>query len=260
VPDPVRVTDVGVPESRVARLRGLAIVPAYNEQTAIGSVLAEIKQADPELQVVVVDDGSFDRTAMIAEREGALVLRLPFNLGIGGAVQTGYRYALENGFDVAVQIDGDGQHVPEEVERLLEPIRAQQADIVIGSRFAARGSYRATRGRRLGQRVFAGIVSAIVGQSLTDTSSSFRAVNRNALRLFAADYPHGYLESVEATVLAAKHGLRIVEVPVHMREREAGSSSLTVPRSLFYSLKVLVALFVGLFRGTTVPRTEEMDR
>jgi glycosyltransferase involved in cell wall biosynthesis len=240
-----------------AAKRRIAIVPALNEAETIGRVIREVREADPEFEVLVVDDGSEDGTGAIAEAAGARLLRLPFNLGIGGAVQTGYRYALANGFDVAVQIDGDAQHDPGQLRLILEPVLAGEADIVIGSRFAGAGSYRATRVRRLGQRIFASIVSLLVRQSLTDTSSSFRALNRRSLSLFAADYPHGFLETVEATVLAGKYRLRIKEVPVTMRERETGSSSLTVPLSLFYSAKVLLAVFVSIFRRPALRLEEE---
>ena len=244
-------------QDRIASKRRIAIVPALNEAATIGRVIQEIREVDPGFEILVVDDGSDDGTGEIAEAAGALLVRLPFNLGIGGAVQTGYRYALANGFDIAVQIDGDGQHDPSQLRLILEPLVAGDADIVIGSRFAGAGNYRAARGRRLGMRVFAAIVSAIVRQSLTDTSSSFRALNRRSLSLFAVDYPHGFLETVEATVLAGKYRLRMKEVPVTMRERELGRSSLTIPLSLFYTAKVLLAVFVSLFRKPAVRLEEE---
>jgi glycosyltransferase involved in cell wall biosynthesis len=242
---------------RLAAKRRIAIVPALNEAATIARVIQEIREVDAGFDIVVVDDGSDDGTGAIAEAAGARVLRLPFNLGIGGAVQTGYRYALANGFEVAVQIDGDGQHDPSQLSLILEPLVAGEADIVIGSRFAGVGSYRAARVRRVGMRLFAAIVSMIVRQPLTDTSSSFRALNRRSLSLFAADYPHGFLETVEATVLAGKYHLRLKEVPVTMRERELGRSSLTIPLSLFYSAKVLVAVFVSLFRRPAIRLEEE---
>jgi glycosyltransferase involved in cell wall biosynthesis len=244
-------------QDRIASRRRIAIVPALNEAATIGRVIQEIREVDPGFEILVVDDGSDDGTGEIAEAAGALLVRLPFNLGIGGAVQTGYRYALANGFDIAVQIDGDGQHDPSQLRLILEPLVAGDADIVIGSRFAGAGNYRAARGRRLGMRVFAAIVSVIVRQSLTDTSSSFRALNRRSLSLFAVDYPHGFLETVEATVLAGKYRLRMKEVPVTMRERELGRSSLTIPLSLFYTAKVLLAVFVSLFRKPAVRLEEE---
>jgi glycosyltransferase involved in cell wall biosynthesis len=235
----------------------IAIVPALNEAASISRVIEEIRSAEPDFEILVVDDGSDDGTGGLAEAAGARVCRLSFNLGIGGAVQTGYRYALANGFDIAVQIDGDGQHDPRELGAILGPLLAGEADLVIGSRFAGVGSYRAARVRRLGMHVFAAVVSLIVRQPLTDTSSSFRALNRRSLSLFAVDYPHGFLETVEATVLAGKYRLRLKEVPVTMRERELGRSSLTVPLSLFYTAKVLLAVFVSLFRRPALRLEEE---
>jgi glycosyltransferase involved in cell wall biosynthesis len=256
VPEPLLNATRPRPVTRRAGATCVAIVPAYNEAACLARVIQEIRAADRELAIVVVDDGSIDDTAAIAVRAGAELIRLPHNLGIGGAVQTGYLYARERGFDLAVQIDGDGQHDPTQVAKLLEPILDGRADIVIGSRFAGLGAYRAELSRRLGIRMFARVVSLLVGQRLTDTSSSFRAVNRRAIRVFAADYPHGYLETVEATVLARKYGLTLTEVPVTMRRRTAGRSSLTTSLSSFYGFKVLVALFVGLFRKTS-PHVEE---
>ncbi len=234
-------------ESQLALRRRIAIVPALNEQETIGRVIDEIRAFDPGFEIVVVDDGSTDRTAAVAEARGAHVLALPFNLGIGGAVQTGYQYARDNGFELAVQIDGDGQHNPPEVARLVGPILDGRADMVVGTRFVEGGGYRGTRVRRVGIHLFAALVSLMVRQRVTDTTSGFRAVNRLGIRLFAADYPHDYPE-VEATVLLSRHGLKMVEVPVVMRIREEGSSSITTLRSVYYMVKVLLALFVGLFR------------
>jgi glycosyltransferase involved in cell wall biosynthesis len=249
-------SSVGV-EERPAGRRRLAIVPALNEEQSVARVVAEIRSVDPEFVVLVIDDCSSDRTCLVAEEAGALVLRLPFTLGIGGAVQTGYRYAYENGFDIAVQVDGDGQHDARELPRLLEPLLAGEADVVIGSRFAGAGSYRAPVSRRFGIRLFAWLVSLVVRKRITDSSSSFRALNRRALGVFSIDYPHGFLETVEATVLASKQGLRLQEVPVVMRQREEGSSALTIPLSLWYAAKVLVAVFVSLFRRPVVTLEEE---
>jgi glycosyltransferase involved in cell wall biosynthesis len=226
--------------------RCLAIVPAYNEAATIAEVVSEIRDFGPELEVLVVDDGSKDATSAIAEAAGASVLRLPINLGIGGAVQAGYLYAFEQGFDLAVQVDGDGQHDASELGRLLEPIRTQRADLAIGTRFAGEHSYRAPLARRLGIGLFAALVSLRVRQRMTDTTSGFRAVNRRGIRLFAADYPHDYPE-VESVVTAARGDLRVCEVPVSMRQRVAGRSSITTFRSFYYVVKVLLALFVGLF-------------
>jgi glycosyltransferase involved in cell wall biosynthesis len=243
---------------RLQRLRRLAIVPALNEEANVGAVIDELRAFDPGLEIVVVDDASIDATAAVAAARGAHVVRLPFNLGIGGAVQTGYRYAFEHGFDVAVQVDGDGQHDPSQLPLILGPLLDGEADMVVGSRFAGDGEYRSTATRRIGIRIFARVVSAVVRQRLTDTTSGFRAVNRRGIALFAADYPHDYPE-VEATVMLVKHQLRLKEVPVTMRARGGGRSSITAPRSIYYMAKVLLAIFVGLFRRSAVP-TEEVRR
>jgi glycosyltransferase involved in cell wall biosynthesis len=237
------------------RRRGVAIVPAFREERAIGGVVAEILDAGLDLDVVVVDDGSSDGTAAAAHAAGAAVVRLPFNLGIGGAVQTGFKYALAHGYELAVRLDGDGQHLPGELPKLIEPVLAGDADIVVGSRFAAAGDYRPPLARRLGIGLFARIVSVLVRQRVTDTTSGFQALNRRGIRLFAADYPHDYPE-VEATVMVVKHRLRLLEVPAEMREREHGRSSITALRSFYYVVKVLLALFVGLFRRYAVPLEE----
>jgi glycosyltransferase involved in cell wall biosynthesis len=235
------------PPRSLRRLRSIAIVPAYNEEGSLGQVLEEIRATDPALEVVVIDDASTDGTARVAEAAGVPVVHLPFNIGIGGAVQTGYQYALEHGFELAVQVDGDGQHDPSEIGQVLEPILDGRAALVVGTRFVKGGGYRGTRLRRVGIRVFAAIVSLLVRQRVSDTTSGFRAVNRKALRLFAADYPHDYPE-VESIVLLSRHRLRMLEVPVQMRVRETGNSSITAMRSAYYMIKVLLALFIGLFR------------
>jgi hypothetical protein len=239
---PEQATSSATPRGaqRRARLRELAIVPAHNEEGSVGSVVRELRAVEPDFEI---------------ESEGVDVIRLPFNLGIGGAVQTGYQYARDNGFDVAVQVDGDGQHDPREIARLLEPLLEGRADMVVGTRFAAGGGYRGTRLRRVGIHIFAAIVSLLVRARVTDTTSGFRAVNRKTISLFAIDYPHDYPE-VEATVLAVRHGLRMVEVPVQMRVRETGSSSITALRSVYYMIKVLLALFIGLFRRYPTPLEE----
>lgn len=235
--------------------RRLVIVPAFNEQDSVGGVIEEIRRFDTKLEIIVVDDGSDDRTAEVARAHGVHVVSLPFNLGIGAAVQTGFRYALANGFDLAVQIDADGQHVPSELPKLFAPLEAGEADLVIGSRFAGERAFRSSFTRRIGIRLFALTVSAIARRRLTDTTSGFRAVSRRGIVLFAADYPHDYPE-VEATVMIVKHRLRLKEVPVRMRERTSGRSSITALRSFYYITKVLLALFVELFRSRKAPQED----
>jgi glycosyltransferase involved in cell wall biosynthesis len=244
--------------ARLGELKRLAIVPSFNEEASVGRVIDELRAFDPGFDIVVVDDGSTDRTSGVAADRGTHVIRLPFNLGIGGAVQTGYRFAFEQGFDIAVQVDGDGQHDPTQLPKILDPVLNGEADMVVGSRFAGGGVYRSTAVRRVGIRIFASVVSAVVRQRVTDTTSGFRAVNRKGIALFAADYPHDYPE-VEATVMCVKHKLRLTEVPVEMRERSGGQSSITALRSIYYMTKVLLAIFVGLFRRYAVPLEEEHE-
>ena len=233
--------------------RIVAVVPAFDEEAAIGAVVAEIHAFDPAIDVVVVDDGSTDATAAAAAAAGAAVVRLPFNLGIGAAVQTGFRYALEGDYDVAVRLDGDGQHDAGELGKLLEPLERGDADVVTGSRFReSDDAYRPPLARRLGITWFARLVSLLSGQRVTDTTSGFQALNRRGIALFARDYPSDYPE-VEATVLLLKHKLRLVEVPVQMREREHGSSSITFLRSVYYAIKVTLALFVAMARRYAIP-------
>ncbi|HEY5659823.1 MAG TPA: glycosyltransferase family 2 protein [Gaiellaceae bacterium] len=241
---------------QLAELKRIAIVPALNEEQTVGRVIDEIWAFDAGFDIVVVDDGSVDRTAGVAADRGAHVLRLPFNLGIGGAMQTGFRFAFEQGYDIAVQIDGDGQHDASQLPKILGPVLAGKADLCVGSRFTGDGAYRSSFARRVGIKIFASVVSAVVRQKVTDTTSGFRAVNRRGIALFAADYPHDYPE-VESTVMLVKHKLTLEEVPVAMRERGSGASSITALRSVYYMTKVLLAIFVGLFRRSAVPLEEE---
>jgi glycosyltransferase involved in cell wall biosynthesis len=228
----------------------LAIVPAFNEVEAIASTIASIHAAASDFDVLVVDDGSTDETAARAAAAGAAVLRMPFNLGIGGAMQGGYLYALERGYEVAVQVDGDGQHDPRHIHDLLTRLRSDpQLNMVTGSRFldpAGKG-YRSSATRRVGIRIFAGVVSLITGQRVTDPTSGFRMTNRRGIELFAHDYPHDYPE-VEAILLMHAHRLRSCEMPVQMRPRLTGESVISSTQSVYYMVKVLLAVFVGLFR------------
>jgi hypothetical protein len=229
-------------------VRIAAIVPGWNEAGAIGVVVDEIRAFDPTISVVVVDDASGDETAAVATAHGATVLRLPFNVGIGGAVQTGFRYARDEGYEIAVRLDGDGQHDASELGKLIAPVRAGTADLVIGSRFVdPGGSYRPPFARRMGISVFARLVSLLGGQRVTDTTSGFAAMNRAGIELFAVEYPHDYPE-VEATLVALRSGLRLTQVQVEMRERQAGTSSITFVRSLYYIVKVMLALLVASLR------------
>jgi glycosyltransferase involved in cell wall biosynthesis len=234
--------------------RYLAVVPAYNEAATVGRVVRSIREALPFFDVLVVDDGSTDTTAAEAKQAGAVVVSHPYNLGIGGAVQSGFIYALENDYDYLVQVDGDGQHEPREVPRLMATMEENpELDMVSGSRFLSEDSdYPAPISRRTGIHIFAFVVSRIVRQRISDPTSGFRLYNRRAIAVFARDYPHDYPE-VEAILVLHFHRLNMREIPVRMYLREGGLSSITSGKSAYYMLKVLLAIFVGLFRARPVP-------
>jgi glycosyltransferase involved in cell wall biosynthesis len=229
----------------------LAIVPAYNEASCVGGVVADINRECPDFDVVVIDDGSTDRTADEARAAGADVIRAPFNLGIGGAMQCGYVYAHENGYDLAIQVDGDGQHDAGQIGILRAYLdRHPELQMVTGSRFLERtvDGYRSSPARRAGIRIFSALLSAITRQRITDPTSGFRMTTRRGIELFARDYPHDYPE-VEAVVMLHHHRLRSAEVPVQMRARLNGRSSIAGHWSVFYMVKVLLAVMVGVFRA-----------
>ena len=226
-------------------MRTLLIIPAFNEGGAIQGVIAA-SRSHVDGDIVVIDDGSEDDTAALARAAGAAVLRHPCNLGIGAAVQTGFIYGLTRGYDFVVRQDGDGQHDPAQIPRLLEVLRGGDADIVVGSRFLAREGYQSTLVRRIGIFVL-GIVSSLVGTRVTDPTSGYWAVNRRALQVLAHQHPDDYPET-EALVMASRAGCRVREVPVVMYARIAGQSSISAIYSGFYMLKVVLALLVGRLR------------
>ena len=230
-----------------ASLRVLVVVPAWNEQDSVGGVVTELRRLDPSLDVLVVDDGSGDETAAVAARAGATVCRLPFNLGVGGAMRAGYRYALRAGYDVVVQVDADGQHDASYVPQLVAALG--EADVVIGARFAGEGAYAASGPRRWAMRLLARVLSGLARQPLCDVTSGFRAVNRRGIRLFATHYPSEYLgDTVESLVIALRTGCRVVQVPVAMRVRSTGQASQSTPRAVLYLARALVALGLALVR------------
>ena len=241
--------------------RNLAIVPAYNEADAIAATVTAIARCAPNFDVLVIDDGSTDATAERAREAGASVLRLPFNLGIGGAMQSGYIYAKEGDYDVAVQVDGDGQHDPRHIPELLLKLKSEPGlNMVTGSRFLERdgNGYRSSAARRIGIRVFARVLSLITGQRVTDPTSGFRMTDRRGTELFADDYPRDYPE-VEAIVLMHTHRLRSCELPVVMAPRLTGVSAISSTQSIYYMLKVLLAVFVALFRTRPVRESRELS-
>lgn len=230
-------------------LRLLAVVPAYNEAASVAGVIDALRRDAPDFDVLVVDDGSDDDTSALARSAGADVLRLPFNLGIGGAVQAGFIYARERGYSYMAQVDGDGQHNARELAVLEDVMRADASvDVVSGSRFLdPDGSFRSTRSRRVGIWLFARILSRLVGRPVTDPTSGFRLYNSRAISMFASHYPYDYPE-VEAVLLLHRSGLLMQEVPVAMQERAGGRSSINATRAIYYMLKVAFALLLGMVR------------
>jgi len=225
----------------------LVIIPAYNEEGSVEKVVEEIHTYIPQVEVLVVNDGSTDKTLERARTAGVNVLDLPFNLGIGGAMQAGYKFALEKKYDIAIQVDGDGQHDPKEIPKLLQALEEKEVDMVIGSRFIGDSEFKSSMMRRVGISIFSRVISLIVGQKITDPTSGFRAANRRAIQLFAFDYPQDYPEP-EVLVLLYKCGLKVAEVPIGMSKRYAGESSITKLRSIYYMVKVLLAIFVDCFK------------
>lgn len=221
----------------------LVIIPAYNEEDALPGVLADLRQRFPDFDVVVIDDGSADRTSEVARAGGAAVVTLPFNLGVGGALRTGFRYAVRHGYRRAVQLDADGQHDAAEVHRLLGALDGG-ADLVIGSRFAeGAGTYRVGRSRRSAMRVMQQAVKLLSGETFSDTSSGFRAFGPGALELFARQYPIDFLsDSIEALLSALAAGLTVVEVPVQMHERAGGVPSTRRLKLVYHYLRLLVVM------------------
>ena len=231
----------------------LIVVPAFNEETALGGLLAEIRAlpaTDAELATVVVDDGSGDRTTDVARANHVRVLELCGNLGIGGAVQSGLRLAAREGYDFAVQIDGDGQHPPGELARLLAAARVEPApDLVVGTRYRSTGdTFRSTPLRRLGSWWLKLVLRVVAGVRVSDPTSGFRLYGPRALQLFDDTYPYDFPEP-ESLAMARKHGLRIVETPVAMRERQGGNSSIAGFGTLYYMLKVTVAIVLTYARA-----------
>ncbi len=228
-------------------MKVLIIVPAYNEEKSLPGVIRDLRESIPSADILVVNDGSKDATLRIARESGVSVLDLPFNLGIGGAVQSGYLYALRNKYDVAVQFDGDGQHVGREIMKLLHPLETGAADMVIGSRFLVPSEYKVPVFRSIGIWIFSFVLSRIMGTAVTDSTSGFRAANRSVIEFFASHYPDDYPE-VESLVMLHKAKKRMTEVPVAMRERTGGKSSITPLRSAYYMTKVLIAVFIDLMK------------
>jgi glycosyltransferase involved in cell wall biosynthesis len=227
----------------VMQPRVLAIIPAYNEAASLPGVLQDLHEHLPCADVVVVNDGSTDATSTVAKAHGAWVIDLPINLGIGGAVQTGLIFAHRDGYDIAFQLDGDGQHLAAELHQIIDPVLEDHFDAVIGSRFLDVRSYRVPWNRRLGIHVLNLVCSLLSGTRVTDATSGFRAYNRTAIALLARMYPQDYPEP-EVIITLRKHRLRVGEAPVRMQPRLAGRSSITPIRSTYYMAKVTLALVI----------------
>ena len=237
-----------IPPDRDADPAILIVIPAFNEERSIGQVIDEVHRWVPQADVLVVDDGSSDRTAQQARSRDALVLRLPYNLGVGGAMRAGYKFAHRGGYDVAVQVDADGQHDPAEIPALLAAL--ERADVVVGARFAGRGAYSVRGPRRWAMAALARSVSRQAQTELTDVTSGFRACNASAVELFAQRYPVEYLgDTVEALIMACQVGLRVEQVPVEMRVRQAGVASQTPLRASLYLLRAVLAMAVSGLRA-----------
>lgn len=227
--------------------RTLVIIPAYNEEESLGQVIDQVREAAPFVDVLVVNDGSTDDTPLIATCKDAFVLNLPYNLGIGSAMQSGFMFAQRRGYEVALQVDGDGQHDPNEIHDLLQKLSEKEADVVVGSRYIEERGYTTPWLRRIGIIILSTIISLITRQSVTDPTSGFRALNRRAIVFCANDYPFDYPEP-ESVVLFWRGRLRFVEIPVTMNERYGGQSSITPLRSGYYMVKVILAILIGLLR------------
>ena len=234
----------------------LIVLPAFNEEESVEAVIAEVFSALPDMHVLVVDDGSTDRTALLARKAGALVARLPFNLGVGGAMRLGFKYALEHGYSNVVQVDADGQHDPAEVRSLVNAL--DRADIVLGARFAGEGEYAARGPRRWAMTVLAVIISRLAKSRLTDTTSGFRASGPRAVRLFAQTYPAEYLgDTIESLVIAARAGCSVTQIPVAMRPRSGGVPSHHPLKAAAYLGRACMALLFALARPReTLPAQE----
>jgi len=236
--------------------RVLVIVPAFNEEASLPATLAELRAKAAGFDIVVVNDGSSDGTEAAARAAGVPVLSLPINLGVGAALQTGFRYALEEGYDVGVQLDADGQHDPADLGTVTAPVLAGQADVAIGSRYVEGAAlYHAPLFRRIGMLLFSALATAVTGQPLRDTTSGYRAYNRGVMRLCLNYFPQDFPDA-PLLIWVARGGFRLVEVPVTMRARTQGQSFYTWTKSLYYPYKTLLASLVLLLRRAPVGEAE----
>lgn len=224
-------------------MKVLVIIPTYNEEKNIQMVVDCLIKGYPQYDYLVVNDGSKDRTEEICQYRGYNYVSHQVNLGIGGSVQTGYRYALQQGYDIAVQMDGDGQHDPDYIQQLIQPILNGNADMTIGSRFIKGDGFQSSRSRRIGIRFLSALIRICGKVKIQDVTSGFRAVNRRGIIFFAANYAQDYPEP-EAIIAAVAHHFRVMEVPVVMRERNGGNSSINPLKSIYYMIKVSLAILL----------------
>lgn len=228
-------------------MKKLIIIPAYNEQESIKKTVEDIIKNAPEFDYIVINDCSTDRTKEICETEKFNVVHLPVNLGIGGAVQTGYLYAARNGYDIAVQVDGDGQHDSKFLSKMAEFIEAEHADMVIGSRFINKEGFQSSGARRVGIKYFTMLIKLLTGAKITDPTSGLRMVNREIIEFFAEEYPKDYPEP-ESVVAILRRKKKVLELPVIMRERSGGVSSISMKKSVYYMIKVSLAILIERIR------------
>lgn len=228
-------------------MKKLIIIPAYNESESIQKTIEEIKKNAADFDYVVINDCSVDNTRDICERNGYNVVNLPINLGIGGAVQTGYKYGMKYGYDLAVQVDGDGQHDPRFLSEMSEHLLNTGADMVIGSRFIEKEGFQSSGARRAGIKYFTFLIRLLTGKTVTDPTSGLRMVNRDIMEMFAQDYPKDYPEP-ESVVAVLRRGKKVKEIPVVMRERNGGVSSISLKKSVYYMIKVSLAILIEKMR------------
>jgi len=227
--------------------RILVIIPVHNEGNSIARVISEVRATVPECDILVVDDASGDGSQKIARQLGAMVVALPINLGIGGAIQTGFKVAKQKGYEIVIQVDGDGQHDPSYIQQLVEPLVAGTSDISIGSRHLYNGGCESSLTRRAGMRFFSWLTSRLTSSSVTDCSSGFRVLNKRAYVLFSDNYPVDFPDA-EALIAAHRAGLRICEIPTRFRERDQGRSSLSTWRLFYYPIKETFSILVMMTR------------
>lgn len=241
---------------RPVDLSVLVVIPALNEENSVADVVRDVRDAIPHARCVVIDDGSRDATADRAGAVGADVLRLPFNLGVGGAMRAGYRFAQAHGYGVVIQVDGDGQHDPTMIPELVA--RLDEADLVIGARFAGRGDYGVRGPRKWAMRLLAVVISRVARTPLTDVTSGFKAAGPRAVALFAEEFPAEYLgDTIEALVIGARAGLRIRQVPVAMRSRQAGTPSHRPVKAAVYLVRACAAFALAMIRPRTRVRSDQ---